>query len=119
LTVAAGLVLGLATLVAEDPGFPTAAVNAALDTPFVVLAVLVFLAAPLVVRRWWVVLAMAGPGIALLLLQAADVQVTLDDGTGPAINYRTILQFGFLCAVMLIVSVACAFFASPQSDQPG
>jgi hypothetical protein len=119
LTVAAGAVLGLATLVVEDPGFPSAGVNAAIDLPLAVLAAIVFLLAPLVVRRWWVVLSMAGPALALLILQAANVQVTLDDGSGPAINYRTIFQFAVLCGVMLIVFIASTSFVRPQSDHPG
>jgi hypothetical protein len=118
LTVAAGVLLGLATLVAEDQRFPTAGVNAAIDLPFGILAAIVLLAAPLVIRRWWVVLSMAGPALALSLMRAANVQVTLDDSTGPAINYRTIFQFGFLCGAMLIVFTVYTFFAS-QSDQPG
>jgi hypothetical protein len=119
LTVAAGVFLGLATLVVEDPGFPTAGVNTAIDSLLAIVAAIVLLGAPLVVARWWVVLSMVGPALALLLMQAANVQVTLDDGTGPAINYRTIFQFAVLCAVMLVVVSAYTFFVPPQSDQPG
>lgn len=119
MTVAAGALFGLATFVAEDQGFPTAGANAAIDSPFVIVAAIVFLTAPLVVGRWWVVLSMAGPALALLVMQAANVQVSLDDGTGPAINYRTILQFIFLFAVMLVVFGVRSLFVTRQSDQPG
>ena len=119
LTVAAGTLLGLATLVAEDQGFPSAGVNAAIETPFLILATLVFLAAPLLVARWWVALSMVGPALALSVLQVADIAVRLDDGTGPAINYRTIFQFAVLFAVMLIVFSAYTIFVASQSDQPG
>jgi hypothetical protein len=119
LTVATGVLLGLATLVAEDQGFPTAAVNAAIDSPFAVVAAIGFLIAPLAVGRWWVVLSMAGPAVALLILEAANVPVRLDDGTGAAINYRTIFQFIVLCAAMLIVFGVRLHLVSRQSDQPG
>jgi hypothetical protein len=119
ITVAAGFFLGLATLAYEDPGFPSAAVNAAIDAPFGVLAAVVLLLAPLVVRRWWVVLAMIGPAVALLIMQAAGVSVTLDDGTGPAINYRTIFLFVVSAGAMLIVLGLRSMFTAAQSDQPG
>jgi hypothetical protein len=119
LTAATGVLLGLATLVAEDQGFPTAGVNLAIDSPFGVAAAVGFLAAPLVVGRWWVVLSMVGPAVALLILQAANVPVRLDDGTGVAVNYRTTFQFIVLCAVMLIVVGVRLLLVARQSDQPG
>jgi hypothetical protein len=111
--------LGLATLVAEDQGFPAAGVNVAIDLPFAVVAAIGFLIAPLAVGRWWVVLSMAGPAVALLILEAANVPVRLDDGTGAAINYRTIFQFIVLCAAMLIVVGVRSSLIARQSDQPG
>ena len=119
MTAAAAVLLGLATLVAEDQGFPTAGANAAIDLPFVVVAAIAFFAAPLAVGRWWVVLSMAGPALALLIMQVANVPVRLDDGTGAAINYRTIFQFSALCAVMLMVYGFRFLLDARQSDQPG
>ena len=119
MAAATGVLLGLATLVAEDQGFPTAGVNGAIDSPFAVAAAIGFFAAPLAVGRWWVVLSMAGPALALLIMQAAHVPVHLDDGTGVAINYRTIFQFIVLCAVMLIVVGLRLLLVARQSDQPG
>jgi hypothetical protein len=130
LTVGVGVFLGLATLVVEDQGLPTAGVNAAIDLPFGILAAVVFVLAPFVIARWWVVAAMAGPAAALVIMQAAGVQVSLDDGTGVAINYRTIFQFVVLCGVMAILFGLRSMYGtdpatgagerSPsQSDQPG
>lgn len=119
LTIAAGLLLGFATLVAEDQGFPSVGVNAAIDTATIVAAAVAFFVAPLVVGRWWVVLSMAGPVLAFLVMQVADVQVSLDDGRGAAINYRTIFQFTVLFGVMLAVYVVHSFLVARQSDQPG
>jgi hypothetical protein len=119
LTAAAGILLGLTTLVAEHDGFPTAGVNTAIDSIFVILGTIVFFMAPLVVSRWWVVFSMAGPALALLIMQAANVPVQLDDGTGAAINYRTIFQFFVLCTVMLIVFGVRLLFMVGQSDQSG
>jgi hypothetical protein len=118
-TVAAGVLLALATFVAEDRGFPTAGVNAAIDSPVAIVAIIVFLATPLAVGRWWVLFSLAGPALALLIMNAANVQVSLDDGTGPAINYRTIFQFIIVCAAMLLVVGVRSLFVTPQSDQPG
>jgi hypothetical protein len=119
LTAAAGVFLGLATLVVEDQGFPTAEVNAAIDLSVVVLAAIVLFVVPLAVGRWWGVLSMAGPALALLIMQGANVPVSLDDGTGAAINYRTIFQFLLLCGVMVIVFGVRSLFVVGQSDQPG
>ncbi len=118
-TAAAGVFLGLATLVTQDQGFPTAEVNAAIDSPVLVLAAIALFVVPLAVARWWAVLSMAGPALALLIMQAANVPVRLDDGTGAAINYRTIFQFLLLCAVMVIVLGVRSLFVMRQSDQPG
>jgi hypothetical protein len=119
LTAATGVLLGLATLVAEDQEFPTAAVNVAIDSPFAVVAAIGFFTTPLVVGRWWVVLSMAGPALALLIMEGANVPVILDDGTGAAINYRTNFQFIALCAVMLVVFGVRSLLIARQSDQPG
>ena len=119
LTASLGVVLGLATLVAEDPGFPTSGVNEAIGSLFIVVAAIGFFATPLAVGRWWVVLSMAGPALSLLIMQVANVPVTLDDGTGAAINYRTIFQFMVLSLVMLAVSGVRLLFVARQSDQPG
>jgi hypothetical protein len=119
LTAATGALLGLATLLAEDQGFPTAGVNEAIDSPFAVVAAIGFFAAPLAVGRWWVVLSMAGPAVALLIMQVANVPVRLDDGAGAAINYRTIFQFIVLSVVMLIVVGVRLLLVVRQSDQPG
>jgi len=119
LTAATGVLLGLATLVAEDHGFPTAAVNVAIDSPFAIVAAIGFVAAPLAVARWWVVLSMAGPALALVVMQVVNVPVRLDDGTGPAINYRTVFQFIVLFLVMLVMSGVRWLFVAHQSDQPG
>jgi hypothetical protein len=119
LTAAAGVLLGLATLVAEDQGFPTSGVNEAIGSVFTVVAAIAFFAAPLVVGRWWVVLSMVGPALALLVMQVANVPVSLDDGTGAAINYRTIFQFTALSLIMLAVSGVHLLFVARQSDQPG
>jgi hypothetical protein len=94
-------------------------VNAAIDSPIVVLAAIVFFVAPLAVGRWWAVLSMTGPALALLVMQLANVSVSLDDGTGPAINYRTIFQFIVISLVMLALSGVRLLFVSRQSDQPG
>jgi uncharacterized membrane protein YbhN (UPF0104 family) len=119
LTTAAGVLLGLATLVAEAQAFPNAGANEAIDSPLIVLATIGFFVVPWAVGRWWVVLSMAGPAVALLVMQAAKVPVRLDDGTGGAINYRTIFQFIVLSLVMLAVSGVRLLFVAHQSDQPG
>ena len=119
LTAAGGVLLGLATLVAEDQGFPTAGINGTIDGPLILVAVIGFFALPVAVGRWWVSLSMAGPALAFLVMQVADVQVRLDDTTGPAINYRTVLQFIFLSLAMLVVAGGRWLLAARQSDQPG
>ena len=119
MTAVVGVLLGLATLIAEDQGFPSVGVNGAIDSPFIVVAAVGFFAAPLAVGRWWAVFSMAGPALALLILQVANVPVTLDDGTGEAINYRTIFQFIVFSAAVLIVIGVRSLLVAAQSDQPG
>jgi hypothetical protein len=102
LTVAAGVVLGFATWVAEQPGWPSPGANDVLAVPLVIVAGVSLLLVPLIVGRWWVVGLLAGPGLALLLMQLTGVAVQLDDGTGPAMNYRTIF---FLIVVGLVTLI--------------
>jgi hypothetical protein len=103
LTVAAGIALGFATRVAEQPGWPTPGVNDVLSVPLVIVALIAIFLVPLIVGRWWVLAALAGPGLALLIMQSTGVAVSLDDGTGPAINYRTIFFLTVVGVVMLIM----------------
>jgi hypothetical protein len=103
LTVAAGIVLGLDTWVAEQPGWPTPGVNDVLAVPLVIVALVSLLLVPLIVGRWWVVGALVGPGLSLLIMQLTGVAVRLDDGTGPAINYRTIFFLIVVGLVMLLL----------------
>jgi hypothetical protein len=103
LTVAAGVILGLDTLASEWLGWPTVGLHHAVALPLTILAVTTFFLVPLIVGRPWVLSAMAGPLLALVIMQAAGVAVTLDDTTGPALNYRTIFQLIALGVVMLTV----------------
>jgi hypothetical protein len=103
LTVAAGVVLGLDTWVAEQSQWPTSGVNDALAAPLLIVALVALLVVPLAVGRWWVVGALLGPGLALLVMQLTGDPVSLDDGTGPAFNYRTIFLLVAVGAVMLIL----------------
>jgi hypothetical protein len=103
LTFAAGVILGLDTLASEWSGWPTAGLHHAVAMPLTILAVATFFLVPLVVARPWVLGAMAGPFLALVIMQAAGVAVTLDDTTGPALNYRTTFQLIALCVAMLAV----------------
>jgi hypothetical protein len=103
LTVAAGLVLGLDTWVAEQPGSPTPGVNDLLAVPLLIVALVSLILVPLIVGRWWVVCAVAGPALSLLIMQLTGAAVGLDDGTGPAINYRTIFLLIVVGLVMLLV----------------
>jgi hypothetical protein len=113
LTFAAGVILGLDTLASEWPGWPTAGLHHAVGVPLTILAIATFFLVPLVVGRVWVLGAMAGPFIALVIMQRAGVTVTLDDTTGPALNYRTIFQLIALSVVMLaVVGIRGAFDAA-------
>lgn len=103
LTVIAGIALGLATWVAEQPGWPTPGLNDALSTPLLAAAAVALLLIPLAVGRWWVVGALAGPGLALAIMQLTGVAVRLDDGTGPAFNYRTLFMLSEVGSVMLLL----------------
>ena len=103
LTVAAGFVLGLNTWVAEQSEWPTPGVNDALAAPLLIVALASLVLVPLIVGRWWVVGALAGPGLALLVMQLTGVAVQLDDGTGPAFNYRTIILLTVTGLVMLLL----------------
>jgi hypothetical protein len=103
LTFAAGVILGLDTLAAEWSGWPTAGLHHAVAPPLTILAIATFFLVPLVVGRPWVLGAMVGPFLALVIMQSAGVAVTLDDTTGPALNYRTIFQLIAVGVVMLAV----------------
>jgi len=103
LTVAAGFALGLDTAVAEQPGWPTPGLNDALAVPLLLVALAALVLVPLSVGRWWVVGALAGPGLALLVMQSAGAVVQLDDGSGPALNYRTIFFLVVVGLVMLLL----------------
>jgi hypothetical protein len=103
LTVAAGIALGFATWVVEQPGWPTPGLHEVLAVPLVIVALVALFLVPLIVGRWWVLAALAGPGLALLIMQSTGVAVRLDDGSGPAINYRTIFFLAVAGAVMLIM----------------
>jgi hypothetical protein len=103
LTAAAGIALGLDTWVAEQPGWPTPGVNDVLAVPLVIVALLSLILVPLTVGRWWVVASLVGPGLSLLTMQLTGVAVSLDDGTGPAINYRTIFFLIVVGLVMLLL----------------
>jgi hypothetical protein len=53
------------------------------------------------------------PLLALVIMQAAGVAVTLDDTTGPALNYRTTFQLIALGVAMLaVVGLRGAFDAA-------
>lgn len=103
LTVVAGIVLGLDTRVVEQPGWPTPAVNDVLAVPLLIAALAAVFLVPLAVGRWWVVGAVAGPALSLLIMQSTGAAVQLDDGTGPALNYRTIFFLIVVGSAMLIV----------------
>jgi hypothetical protein len=110
MTVAAGIALGLDTWVVEQPGWPSPGVHDALVVPLAVVAWTSLLLVPLIVGRWWVLGSLAGPGLALLLMQMTGVATRLDDGTGPAFNYRTIFFLIVVGLVMLVmVGVRHAF----------
>ena len=100
ITVAAGLVLGLETWILERSAWPTAGLHDVLAPPLGILALAALFVVPLVVGRLWVVGALLGPLLALAVMQVAGLTVRLDDGTGPAFNYRTTFQ---LCAVGFIL----------------
>jgi hypothetical protein len=103
LTVTAGIVLGLDTWMVEQSGWPTPAVNDVLAVPLLIGALVALLLVPLAVGRWWVVGALVGPGLSLLIMQLTGVAVSLDDGTGPALNYRTIFFLIVVGLVMLLL----------------
>ena len=127
-TIAAAVVLGAATLAAEHPGWPTAGINDAIALPLGILAAIVLFLVPLIVGRWWVVGAIAGPLLALLILQLTGAAVSLDDGTGPAFNYRTIFFLIVVASVLLLLGSLRRVFEDSrreraedrgQLDQPG
>jgi hypothetical protein len=103
LTVAAGIALGLDTWVAEQPGWPTSGLNDALSAPLLIVALVALVLVPLAVGRWWVVGALVGPGLSLAIMQLTGVAVQLDDGAGPAFNYRTIFFLIVVGLVMLLL----------------
>lgn len=103
LTVAAAIVFGLDTWVAEQPGWPASGVHQVLAIPLSLAAWTLVFVAPLIVAHWWVVGAVAGPGLALVAMQASGVLVQLDDGTGRALNYRTILWLVVLGLILLLM----------------
>ena len=124
LTVAAGVILGLEVWVIERSGWPTAGLHDVIAVPLGIAAAISLLIVPLVVGRWWVVLAMVGPAISLTVMQIAGIAVRLDDGTGPAWNYRTVFMFSVLTLFMgLLVAIRHSFDVwredRAQSDQPG
>jgi hypothetical protein len=103
LVAAAGIVLGLDTWVVERSGWPTPGVNDVLAVPLLIVALLALFLVPLAVGRWWVVGALLGPGLALLVMQLTGDLVSLDDGTGPAFNYRTVFMLIAVGALMLLL----------------
>ncbi len=103
LTVAAGVALGLDTWVVEQSGWPTPGLNDVLAVPLAIVALTSLVLVPLAVGRWWVVGALAGPGLSLLIMQLTGVTVRLDDGTGLALNYRTIFFLIVVGGAMLLL----------------
>lgn len=122
LTVAAGIVLGLDTWVVEQSGWPTPAVNDVLAVPLLIAALAALAAlvlVPLAVGRWWVVGALAGPGLSLLIMQLTGAAVRLDDGTGPAFNYRTIFFLIVVGSVMLLMVGLRSLFDGARRSRAG
>jgi hypothetical protein len=124
LTVAAAVFLGLEVWVSERAGWPTAGLRDVFSVVVRLGAAAALLVVPLIVARWWMVLAMVGPAISLTIMQILGFQLRLDDTTGPAWNYRTVFTLGFVTFVMLLVTgLGCWFDTARrgrlQSDQPG
>jgi hypothetical protein len=124
LTAVAGVFLGLEVWVAEGAGWPTAGLHHLFSIVVGIGAAAALLVVPLIVARWWVILAMVGPAISLTVMQIVGLSVRLDDTTGPAWNYRTVYMLGFAALVMLALFGVGRLFGGAgrgraQSDQPG
>jgi hypothetical protein len=104
LTVALGALMGLLTWLASEGLSPSPGVEEVFNsTPIEVASLTILALVPLVVGRWWVLAALAGPVAALVTLQLTGHKIHELDGWAPPLNPVTIFGLLFLALVMLIL----------------
>jgi hypothetical protein len=106
LTVALGIVLGVWFWLDRQEPSPYALVH---STPFQAFFLASIFFVPLIVRRWWVVSALAGPLAFLAFWQATGHHVYAD-GQAPPLNVESIASLIWLALwLWLLVAVRMAW----------
>jgi hypothetical protein len=128
MTGSAGVVFGLFAWLAREEVSPSHSVHELVTSaPVLIVLGLIFIVLPLIVARWWVILALVGPVISLLIMQAAGTTFEELDGRTTPLNRVTVFWLGFLTFLMLMLFGLRWLFDDryrirsepPQSDQPG
>ncbi|MBS1863976.1 MAG: hypothetical protein JSS68_19945 [Actinobacteria bacterium] len=103
-TAASGVAFGLFSWLARQEVSPSPTVHAvATSAPVLIALGLLVILLPFIVARWWVVLSLAGPVIALGIMQAAGATFEELDGRTAPLNRVTVFWLVSLAAIMLVL----------------
>jgi MFS family permease len=104
LTVGLGVVLGLSIWLGGEGLSPSQGLVEALrSTPVRFIGIAVVILVAMAVGRWWVVAAVAGPFVALVVLQLTGHTAHELDGWAPPLNAVSIFGLVYLGLLLLIL----------------